>query len=279
MELLQSMLESVFFQVILAITGIGGFIWGIFSHYASNKKPCISTARSSFVVVSRGRNSIDNLTLSFAGKEIQNLTITKFAIWNSGNKVINADDLVSTQKLQIVAIDSTEILEAQIVAETDTSNRFEIDSQSDNRVCLDFEYADSHDGIVLQVLHTGNRDGLKVEGKIKGGESIKCFGMDKRKGRKQRGQAYTRKVAAVFAAIYAAILLVIVSVFTLVSLGAIPDEIAIVIKGIPDNLPMLLMAMWGTVLIIIAAVAKIIKNTFLVGVPGKLKTYSTIVEK
>ena len=48
-------------------------------------------------------------------------------------------------------------------------------NSNSKKVNLGFEYVDKKEGVVLQIIHTGNANDLKVDCKIKGGEPMKEY--------------------------------------------------------------------------------------------------------
>lgn len=274
MTWLQELLDNTIVQAFFAIIAIFGFGWGFYSHSFSNKKQRISTAFSSFEIIKQGEKTIQQLSLSFSGTEIHNLTITKFAIWNSGNKVINGTDIVPAQKLRVTSKDSSEILEAQIVAESDAANCFKICDISSNQVRLDFDYIDSRDGFVLQVLHTGDVTSLKVEGKIKGGKPIKHL-HEKAKNAKisPRIRRAMRKIMAVLLSIEVLLMLFLVAVTTLVEIGVLPKTILSSPLIMPNSKTLSLTILWLSIAMVLYITVKIVRNAFSIGVPNKLKSF------
>ena len=279
MTWLQNFLDNTIVQAFLAIIAVIGFGWGMYSHFFSNKKQCISTAFSSFEIVKQGKNTIKQLSLSFAGKQIHDLTITKFAIWNSGNKVINGADIVSSQKLRVVAEGTSEILEAQIVAESDEANGFKICDTTNNQVCLDFDYIDSREGIVLQVLHTGKVGSLKVDCKIKGGKPIKHLDTaGKKTKRSPQIRRAMKKIMAVLVAIETVLMTFLVVTITLVEKGMLPKSVLSSSMIMPKNGTLQMIILWLSVAIVLYMTTKIVRNAFSIGVPTKLKSFGNSLD-
>ena len=277
MSWLQNFLDNTIFQALITIMGILGFGWGFYSHFFSNKKQRISTVFSSFEIIKQGKETIPKLSLSFGGKEINDLTITKFAIWNSGNKIIHGADIVSTQKLRVFSEDSAEILDAQIVTESDESNCFSLCGVFSNQVCIDFDYVDSHDGIVLQVIHTGSANSLKVDCKIKGGKPIKCLGTGtSKKIEKPKKQKVLRKVMAVLIVVEMVLMFLMVGAITLVNMGVLSQDVFTYIDkatGMSNKTTLLIIMLWSLIFVALMLTIKLLKRAFLIGVPTKLKSY------
>lgn len=155
--------------------GLPSFIYTIHSRHVDKKKRELSATSNSNNIVKQGKSSIDKLKLTFDGKPIEELTMTKIALWNSGCEEIRREDIASDSRLCIKCNDGTEILDAEIIFESDTTNNFSIVTIESNKVTFDFEYVDKKSGIVVQVAHTGNESDLFVDVKIKGGKSIHYY--------------------------------------------------------------------------------------------------------
>ena len=278
MEWIEILWESMALQIALALFGAIGTIWGFYSHGVSNRKQCFAAKYSSYEIIKQGKNTIQNLELTFSGKEIHDLTITKFAIWNCGNKVIHGSDIVPTQKLRVVADESTEILEAQIITESDGSNCFQINDKANSEVILDFDYVDSREGIVLQILHTGSIDSLKVDGKIKGGKPIKQIGPDgKKKKRSPLIRKYMKKITAIMLVFEVILMAILTGAITFVEMGLISKEEAFSTRfwfGVPSENPVVVTALlWIMVGFMMIMAFKILRDAFMIGVPAKLKSF------
>lgn len=268
--------ESMALQIALALFGVIGTIWGFYSHGVSNRKQCFAAKYSSYEIIKQGKNTIKNLELTFDGKEIHDLTITKFAIWNCGNKVIHGTDIVPTQKLRVIADESTDILEAQIITESDESNCFQINDKENSEVILDFDYVDSREGIVLQILHTGNIDSLKVDGKIKGGKPIKQVGSERKK-KNPLIKKHGMKIAAVMMAVEAGMIVIMTVLLTLEKMGIITKEELVSSRflfGVTIESPFVeIVISWILVSIMIVMALKILRDAFMIGVPTKLRSF------
>ena len=259
---------------ILSIFSIAGVVLTIYFFVVDKKKQRFAMVYSSFEIIKQGKKSIQNLSLSFAGQTIHNLTITNFAIWNSSNKIIHGTDIVPTQKLRIIADGAVDSLEAQIVAESDNSNCFEICDSSNKQICLDFDYADSRDGIVLQVLHTGSVDSLKVDYKIKGGKPIKCLGTGiNQKTTALIGKRMLKKTLAVASVVEVVLMFLMMSVLTLSEMGLIPRECEHQLLFISSDTTPVIIMLWFLVLCALGMAIKILRYSFLLGVPRKLKSF------
>lgn len=143
-----------------------------------NLKKEISYIASSYNIIKhgvgshiKGKNSLNKIEILFNNENIPDLSITKIAFWNSGNIAIDENDIVKVSPYFIRGNEQCLILAADITTETDVTNQFRLELK-DNCVSVKFDYMNSKDGIVIQLVHTGDRDMLKYEGKIKGGKDL-----------------------------------------------------------------------------------------------------------
>lgn len=144
----------------------------LISFFQSNKSKEFSYATSSYQVIRNNIAFCDDIEITHKGARINTLTVTNFAIWNSGKKLIDGSDIIPSYPLCIRAIDDSKILSARITEFVEPTNMFAVTNNyaSDKSIHISFEYVDSGEGAVIQVLHTGNADSLHFEPQIKGGK-------------------------------------------------------------------------------------------------------------
>lgn len=152
-------------------------IWALIKGKKKLELSCYTTTKS---IMKDGKELIEGLKVVYNERVISDLSITRLAIWNSGTEVLNVSDIVATQPLQITTANE-EILDAIIITSSEKTNECKIVHKSERNVCIGFEYMNKRDGLVIQILHTGDAAGLKVICKIKGGEKLKCVNRDSQK--------------------------------------------------------------------------------------------------
>jgi hypothetical protein len=131
-------------------------------------------------LVSSKLKDIDNIKISYAGANIENLSISKIALWNAGKETINSADIPPTSPIKLEIEPKYEFLGANILYQKKVSNNFKLEMSSDKKsVLIKFDYFDYEEGVVLQVFHTGNESNdIKLTGDIKAskGLSKKTYG-------------------------------------------------------------------------------------------------------
>ncbi len=155
--------------VIVAFLSVIIGIIGIISAAKGRTKKEISYKLSSCRLFNKFEKSIEPLKILYNDNLVKDLSRTNIAFWNSGNATINREDIVSDCIIR--GTDTCKILGADIFASIEEANDFKVDLDIvGNTATFDFKYVDRNQGIIIQIIHTGNSEQLKMEGKIKGGE-------------------------------------------------------------------------------------------------------------
>jgi hypothetical protein len=114
-------------------------------------------------------SKISDLAISYQGKPISNLTVSKVALWNAGRDPIREGDIPKLDPLTITAKDNAEIRKAEILYSSREANELEIDLASSKKLYLRFKYLDRDQGAVVQLWHTGlSHDVLDFTGSVIG---------------------------------------------------------------------------------------------------------------
>lgn len=189
----ENLMNNPIVWTLLSAVTVTSLLWSIITYYKSNRKKELSCYFKTNKIIQAGKTLIPKLDLKYNGEEIEDLSITKIAIWSSGNELINKNDVVDKKPLTIKsASPETKILDGDIVSQSETINEFQIVEKNNTEIVIDFSYVEKADGVVIQVMHSGNLEDLNVEGKIKGGR-IKGLNRKKRgiKDEKKRRIVYS----------------------------------------------------------------------------------------
>lgn len=164
--------ENPYAWAILSLCTIISLFLAFWALIKGKKKLEFSYCSVTRSIIRDGKNLIPGIQLLYQGESIDNLAITRYAIWNSGTDILRYSDIVDSRPLQI-STDDAEILDAIIIKQSDETNEFKVSEKSEKRISLEFDYANKQDGIVIQVIHTGDISSFKVDCKIKGGQQAK----------------------------------------------------------------------------------------------------------
>lgn len=258
---LEQLMQSPIAWLILSMITILSFLFAIYMWIAGKTKRQISFAKSSYNIVKNRASKISKLKLFFNDKEIEDITITKFAIWNSGNTTIKKGDIVKKEPLRIISKGSADILEVSILMENDTSNEFVIDLINEKLAEIYFDYMDKNNGIVVQVIHNGLSSDLCIEGKIKGGKGIKNYKKGEKhiSNKKKNKQGKNDTIVFILMQILVIMLTIIIIILAMFKFVDFEDIIALVTC---------ILAQFATLLL-----SDNVKNVLKIGIPLKLRVY------
>lgn len=268
---MEGLMRNPYVWLFLSFCTIAAFAFAIYTRLVDKKKKEFTYFENSYRIIQKGKSSIPQLQLTYDSRNIEDLFITKYAIWNSGNEVINKNDIVVEKPLKITSLgDDTVILNTKIIVESEETNKFIIDDEQESFSTINFDYVDSGDGIVIQIIHTGEY--LEFDGKIKGGKKIRC--LNGKKHNKRINRKRLRKLNTILLCIEGTILTGMASLVFLLSWGIIPKEIFDISKPIDDGgiidkvlSVVMIILMIGTIYILYNN----IKRVYHLNIPSKLR--------
>ena len=164
--LLENLMHNKYAWAVLSIIAI-------VSQVKNKEKKQISYILKNYSLIRSRNKKFEKLSFNYDGKSIDNICVSRFTIWNSGNRTLNNSDMVKSKELMIRASENVRILDVSIIKETETTNNFIVELIDERTATITFDYIDKNDGIVLQIIHDGIEDSLDLSAKIKGGEKIK----------------------------------------------------------------------------------------------------------
>lgn len=171
--MLEKLMDSPIAWTVLAILAIASFIYAIYCQHKNKEKKEFSYIQKSNSLIRKKKSKFEKLNITYNNQAVEDLCVSRFTIWNSGNKTINNIDIVETKEITISTLDDNQILDVELIACSEETNRFKIEKANEHTIKILFDYVDKKEGIVLQIIHTGTSDSLKIDCKIKGGNPIK----------------------------------------------------------------------------------------------------------
>ena len=152
------------FTFVASLASILGLFLALTIFFPPQKRPFYSV--KSFNLINNSSSTIENLDIKYKLcnnnqenqecelKAIESLTITKILFWNGGRKKINKTD-IDDNPITIVASGDNSILEAKIIHSSNNKTDFRFNSENNT---INFNFLDSSNGGVIQVIHTGLSD-------------------------------------------------------------------------------------------------------------------------
>lgn len=279
MSWLERLMDSPIAWGILSTFAVAGFLYAIICQHVNTERKEFSYCHDSYPLIRKKKTVFEKLSIEYDGKSISDLTVSYFTIWNSGNRTLNCSDIVETKELTISAEEESLILDAEIITTTEDTNKFSLEKIDDRTLKIGFDYAEKKDGLVLQVIHTGSGDSIKIGCKIKGGKPLKMHVNDKLPDLIRKAVTKTSRVKfmVVLAVAMIALLLLSAIVYTVAIFNT---ELQTLLYQINESKPIetakdmvtqMACMLWGTGLFLVFLYIPLIKKMFNLGVPKALR--------
>lgn len=187
MDILNLLQQSEMVSII-SVLGLFFTIFGIiiafcFQYIRKGPKPVYQI--SSRRLIGREEHDLpDDVTVIFKNNKVKDLlTKSHIIFWNAGRRTLRGEDIVTSDPLRI-SIENGEILRAHVIHQPRIINKIEVHKKNTTSVIWNFDYLDSKDGAVIEIIHTASERNPKIEGNIKGiPQGIKNWGSLPRRGR------------------------------------------------------------------------------------------------
>lgn len=96
-----------------------------------------------------------DVTISFRGQKIENLSRSRILFYNKGKMEIRAQDKPKSGFPKVVFPEGTRILSAIVTAASSSDIAFRVEKQTDTALELGYEYLNRNDGGIVEVLFEG----------------------------------------------------------------------------------------------------------------------------
>lgn len=161
--------DNAYVWAIVILISIALAFWGIVQNI--KKKQLLFYVETNNIVEIKDR-AVENISIYYVDKRIENLLVSKIALVNRGNVTINYSDIPVAAPLIIKADDTSRILSAKVLDQTNESSLVNISNLGPTIVEVKFDYLEKKDGTVIQIMHTGPIQSVSFSGKLKGGQII-----------------------------------------------------------------------------------------------------------
>ena len=138
--------------LVLAILSIALSIF-LYIRSKKEKRPYFSIR--TFQLIEDKLNKIEAVEILYRGQRVDNLALSKIALWNKGKDTINNHDIAPKDPLRLVVRPECKILGAEIIYTRTEANNFTIKPDLDRgEIRINFDYFHTNEGLVIQVYHT-----------------------------------------------------------------------------------------------------------------------------
>lgn len=152
------------------ITVIGGS-FAILAYVKPRKRQKLLYQTSGIQYFEEGDYALpSDVVMTFQGQKVARLAKTTFMIWNGGTEVLRGEDIVEHDPIRVSLPSDGTILSYSLLGGTNEGNRTnaEIRSCTLNELIVKYDYLNSGDGMVIQVLHNTKQSDPNVIGAAKG---------------------------------------------------------------------------------------------------------------
>lgn len=173
--MLEKLMNNPIAWLILAVLAVASFIYAIYCQRVNKERKELTYANKSNILIEYNKSTINKLSIKYDNKEISGLCISRIAIWNSGNRVINSNDIANGKEFSISMNDGNQILDSTLVFSSEDTNKFRIKKINNNSIKILFDYIEPKHGAIIQIIHTGTKRNIDYSVKIKGGKTLKNY--------------------------------------------------------------------------------------------------------
>jgi hypothetical protein len=173
MELLDQFLKwlnsNPWLNLVFLFLSVFSIIISFYLFFKSKKRKIPTYLLKTFNLIRDRVNKIEEVKITYTNQQIKNFSITKAAIWNKGNEIINKTDIAPKDPIRLIIQDEYEILNAQITFVKNEANNFSISIAKDRKsLLIDFDYIYKDEGFTFEVYHTGfSGKNIELKGRIK----------------------------------------------------------------------------------------------------------------
>lgn len=151
--------------------GIIGVLIGVILYLKSRRRNRLVYQTSGWLLVGKpSETPLGEIKVLFLGIEVPRVTVSRIAIWNAGNRSIQADHLVKKDPLRICVDEGAQILGTRMISTTRdvTSFALAVSPGQINEVLVTFDFADPGDGGIFEIVHTGSSNRPSLRGTVQG---------------------------------------------------------------------------------------------------------------
>lgn len=151
------------------IIGVIGIIIAIFFWIRSRKFKRVAYLLRTFKITEK-KNEIPKLRVMYGNEIVENLSLSRIAVFNDGNQVIDISDMSKKDPLRIVIPKDFRILDARLFYVRNEANNFSLEiSREENAARIIFDYMNGGDGCVVEIFYDSTvSDDITVRGSFKG---------------------------------------------------------------------------------------------------------------
>lgn len=125
-------------------------------------------------IAGRMLTEVPDFRITYKGKPVPRLAVTKLVFWNAGTDTIQAVDVPAAAPFAVSIADDAQFLNYKLDFVKKDANAVTLAIDKDlRRIDIAFDYFDKNDGFVVELLHTGKSDSaIALESVFKGAQPL-----------------------------------------------------------------------------------------------------------
>jgi hypothetical protein len=177
-ELLKTLSEHPFVPIGGILLGIIGIVLAVIFYVKSRRVSKVRYDCTGRFLVEGLSGALDGIEVRYKGSSQERITVSRFVFWNAGTETIRSADFTD-DILRIECKQGITILDHRIVDANDETNKIETGTVASNEYGgiffeVHFDYLDSNDGAVIQIVHDGDDlTRFSLAGSLKGNCNIR----------------------------------------------------------------------------------------------------------
>lgn len=160
------------FNLVSFFLGVIGIILAFLFYFKSIREKRPVYTKQTIRLINQALSALKNIEIKYNSVPVQNLSLTKIALWNSGKESIRNTDISSSEPLLITTNGRTIIYGFEVSYQKKVNN-VQVTKVNEESLGISFEFLDFNDGLVLDVFHSGSSSGdIVIKGTLIGARKI-----------------------------------------------------------------------------------------------------------
>ncbi len=152
-----------------ALLGIAGIVAAIYFYFRSRGVSQLSFQHDGVSLLGASNAAFpEEVEIKFSGEMVNKISAERFVLWNSGNTTIGGSQIVSSDPLCVRLSGDGKLLKTNLIKVSREVNAINVNKKNDNIAEISFDYLDPNDGILFEIIHSGNRSELELIGTLRG---------------------------------------------------------------------------------------------------------------
>ena len=154
-----------------SLIGIAGIPLAVLTYVLTRQRKILAFRARGFHLIGNADPGFpSDVTVQYRGQTVTRLTRSLVIVWNQGEVTIGGGDIVPSDPLVVEVEADAKILSVKPikVSRPVTKVSGNVVSESPNKAEIKFDFLDSMDGAVLEILHTGKMRHPRMTGTVRG---------------------------------------------------------------------------------------------------------------